>query len=104
LCTGAGSLALLSDGKAPRAAPFGFLKPYPRIESIMNVQTLLLVTILALGLSGCLANNTERGLAGAAGGAAIAGATGGSAVTGAVVGGAAGYFCNDLKVPGCRNR
>jgi hypothetical protein len=62
-----------------------------------------LLLILATGLSGCLANDTERGLAGAAGGAVIAGATGGSPVTGAVVGGAAGYFCRDLNVPGCRN-
>jgi hypothetical protein len=56
-----------------------------------------------MGLSGCLANDTERGIAGAAGGAVIAGATGGSPLTGAVVGGAAGYLCRDLNVPGCRN-
>ena len=42
-------------------------------------------------------------IAGAAGGAVISGATGGSPVTGAVIGGAAGYFCRDLNVPGCRN-
>lgn len=68
----------------------------------MPMRTLLLMSTLALTLSGCLANDTERGLAGAAGGAVIAGATGGSPVTGAVVGGAAGYFCRDLNVPGCR--
>ncbi len=69
----------------------------------MTIKSYILVGIAAFGLTGCLANDTERGLAGAAGGAVIAGATGGSPVTGAVVGGAAGYFCRDLNVPGCRN-
>ncbi|MBN8631906.1 MAG: hypothetical protein J0L76_13745 [Rhodobacterales bacterium] len=53
---------------------------------------------VALTLSGCLDTDTERGLAGAAGGAVIADVTGGNAVTGAVVGGAAGVFCDDLGV------
>ena len=52
----------------------------------------------ALALSGCLNTDTERGLAGAAGGAVIADATGGNALTGAVIGGAAGVFCDDLGV------
>lgn len=69
----------------------------------MTLKPTLLVAILVLGLSGCLENNTQRGVAGAVGGAAISGVTGGSPVTGAVVGGAAGYLCNDLNVPGCRN-
>lgn len=69
----------------------------------MTMKPVLLLAAL-VGLSGCLANNTERGVAGAAGGAVISGVTGGSPVTGAVIGGAAGYFCNDLNVPGCRNR
>ncbi len=51
-------------------------------------------------LSACLQTDTERGLAGAAGGAVIADVTGGSPVTGAIVGGAAGVFCDDLGV--CR--
>jgi osmotically inducible lipoprotein OsmB len=54
-------------------------------------------------LSLCLANDTERGIAGAAGGAVIWGVTGGSPVTGAVIGGAAGYFCRYLIVLGCIN-
>jgi osmotically inducible lipoprotein OsmB len=66
--------------------------------------SLLLILPFTFALSGCLENDSQRGLAGAAGGAVIAGATGGSAVTGAVVGGAAGYFCRDLNVPGCRNK
>jgi len=56
-----------------------------------------------MALAGCLANDTERGLAGAAGGAVIAEFAGGSPVAGAVVGGAAGYFCRDLNVPDCIN-
>lgn len=67
----------------------------------MRLTFIALATAATLGLSGCLASDTERGLAGAAGGAVIAGATGGSPVTGAVVGGAVGYFCRDLRVPGC---
>ncbi|NEY90459.1 hypothetical protein [Tabrizicola oligotrophica] len=66
-----------------------------------NPIALAFVILSALGLTGCLANDTERGLVGAAGGAVIADATGGSPLTGAVIGGAAGYFCRDLRVPGC---
>lgn len=62
----------------------------------------ILLPALVLTLAGCLDTNAERGLAGAAGGALIGDALGGNAVTGAVVGGAAGYFCRDLNVPGCR--
>lgn len=69
----------------------------------MPLKSFLLLSAFSLGLSGCLASDAERGLAGAAGGAVIGGATGGSPLTGAVVGGAAGYFCRDLNVPGCRN-
>lgn len=70
----------------------------------MTIKSYILIGIAAFALSGCLNSDAERGLAGAAGGAVIAGATGGNAVTGAVIGGAGGYFCRDLKVPGCRNR
>lgn len=69
----------------------------------MTIRPLLLAIAAATALSGCLANDTERAVAGAAGGAVIGSATGGSPVTGAVIGGAAGYFCRDLNVPGCRN-
>lgn len=68
----------------------------------MHTKFILLLPVV-IGLGGCLENDTERGLVGAAGGAVISGATGGSPVTGAVIGGAAGYFCNDLNVPGCEN-
>lgn len=65
-------------------------------------KTPKLLGILAatLALSACLDTDTERGLAGAAGGAVIAEATGGNAVTGAVIGGAAGVFCDDAGI--CR--
>jgi osmotically inducible lipoprotein OsmB len=61
------------------------------------VKSLAAVALVAT-LAGCLTNDTERGLAGAAGGAVIADAMGGSALTGAVVGGAAGVFCDDAGI------
>lgn len=64
------------------------------------MKTVKLVALLActVALSGCLDTDAERGVAGAAGGAVVADAFGGNALTGAVVGGAAGVFCDDLKV------
>jgi len=66
----------------------------------MKIARVLGLMAAALALPGCLTTDTERGLAGAAGGAVIADVTGGNAVTGAVIGGAAGVFCDDLGV--CR--
>jgi hypothetical protein len=54
--------------------------------------------VVIAALAGCLDNDAERGLAGAAGGAVIADATGGSALTGALIGGAAGVFCDDVNL------
>ena len=51
-----------------------------------------------VGLTACLDNDTERGLAGAAGGAIAADALGGNAAVGAVVGGGAGVFCDDVGI------
>lgn len=68
----------------------------------MSFKSLLLVPAI-FGLAGCLENNTQRGVAGAAGGAIISGVTGGSPITGAVVGGAAGYLCKDLNIAGCQS-
>ncbi|MFN6924753.1 MAG: hypothetical protein ACK4P8_03810 [Tabrizicola sp.] len=65
-----------------------------------TARSFSVMMMMALMLSGCLTTDTERGLAGAAGGAVIADLTGGNAVTGAVIGGAAGVFCDDLGV--CR--
>ncbi len=70
-----------------------------------SFRTLILVPLLALGLAGCVnTTRAERTAVGAVGGAVVAEAVGGNAVTGAVVGGAAGYFCDQLNVPGCRKR
>jgi len=49
-------------------------------------------------LSGCLDNDLERGVAGAAVGVVVADATGGNVVTGAVIGGAAGVLCDDINL------
>lgn len=72
----------------------------------MTLRPLILsaACLAAFSLSGCLENNAQRGVAGAAGGAVLSGVTGNNPVTGAVIGGAAGYFCKDLGVPGCRNK
>ncbi len=59
------------------------------------------VALAAVGLlAGCLENDAERGVVGAAGGAVVADAIGGNALTGAVIGGAAGVFCDDAGI--CR--
>ena len=68
----------------------------------MRIKTLLVLPLLALPLAGCLETRGEQAAVGAVGGAVVADALGGNAVTGAVVGGAAGYFCKDLNVPGCK--
>lgn len=70
----------------------------------MFKKSWLLLPILATALSGCLENDTQRAAAGAVGGAVIADAVGGNALTGAVIGGTAGYFCDELNVPGCHKR
>lgn len=64
----------------------------------MSIRTLLAAAVAAFALAGCLETDTERGLAGAAGGAVVADAFGGNALTGAVVGGAAGVFCDDAGI------
>ena len=53
---------------------------------------------LVASLAGCLDNDAERGVAGAAAGALIADATGNRALTGAVIGAGAGVFCDDAGV------
>ena len=64
----------------------------------MQITKLLVGLALVATLAGCLDNDTERGLAGAAGGAVVADALGGNAAVGAVVGGAAGVFCDDAGI------
>jgi osmotically inducible lipoprotein OsmB len=54
-----------------------------------------------LSLSACLETDTQRGIAGAAGGAVVADVIGVNPVTGAVIGGAGGFFCDDLNVALC---
>ncbi|NBD30381.1 MAG: hypothetical protein GVY31_10150 [Alphaproteobacteria bacterium] len=62
---------------------------------------LVLACVAAAGLSACLDNDLERGLAGAAGGAVVADAFGGDPVTGAIAGGAAGALCDEFTTA-CR--
>lgn len=61
----------------------------------------LLITLSLVATGATVAacdSDAERGLVGAAGGAAISKATGGDALTGAVLGGTAGVFCDDFGV------
>lgn len=60
--------------------------------------------ILALGLfvAACGSTDLERGVSGAAIGAAGAYAVGGSPIAGAVAGGAAGALCDDAGLRGCQ--
>ncbi len=61
-----------------------------------TIFTIALLTSVGI-LSAC-DSDAERGLVGAAGGAAISKATGGDAGTGAILGGLAGVFCDDAGV------
>jgi hypothetical protein len=72
----------------------------------MGILKLAFAATAAVSLAACDTINTdaERGLAGAATGAVLSDAFGGNAFTGALVGGTAGYFCDELNVPGCRPR
>ncbi|MEL6914233.1 MAG: hypothetical protein AAFP13_07005 [Pseudomonadota bacterium] len=57
-----------------------------------------LALVAFVTLAGCLDNDLERGVAGAAGGAVVDRALGGDGTTGAIIGGAAGVFCDDAGV------
>lgn len=70
----------------------------------MQTLRILAVVGLVVPLAGCLENDVERGVAGAAAGAVLASVTDNDVATGAVLGAAAGVFCDDLNVPGCVNR
>ncbi|WP_107497026.1 hypothetical protein [Thalassobius sp. I31.1] len=64
----------------------------------MSVKHIAAALFTFTVLAGCLDNDLERGVAGAAAGAVISDATGGSATTGAIIGGAAGVFCDDVNI------
>jgi osmotically inducible lipoprotein OsmB len=74
------------------------------MRASISLRLAAALTASTFALSGCLETDAERGLAGAAGGAVVGNALGVNPVTGAVIGGAAGYFCDELNVPGCRPR
>lgn len=62
-------------------------------------RTLITFSLIAMAATvAACDSDAERGLVGAAGGAAISKATGGDALTGAVLGGAAGVFCDDAGI------
>lgn len=59
-----------------------------------------LAALALVALAGCLDNDAERGVAGAAAGALIADEVGLTRTQGALIAGAAGVFCDDAGV--CR--
>jgi hypothetical protein len=69
-----------------------------RRKSRMRYTRIIVAVALVGSLAGCLQNDAERGVAGAAAGAVIADATGNSAVTGAIIGAGAGVFCDDAGI------
>ena len=66
-------------------------------------KTLVIVAFMSTALSGCLQNDGQRALAGAAGGALVADAVGVDPLTGALIGGAGGALCNDANIQFCQN-
>jgi len=66
----------------------------------MQKTSIILAAVAVFGLAGCLDNDAERGVAGAAGGLAAAEVFGTDPATTAVAGAAAGVFCDDAGI--CR--
>ena len=68
----------------------------------MVIKNILLASLFATSLAGCMATPTERGLAGAVVGAAIADATDQNMVAGASLGALAGAAsCGVPGLPAC---
>lgn len=61
-------------------------------------KSLIVLAFLSTALSGCLENNGQRALAGAAIGAGLAGVTGNDPATGGLIGLGAGALCRDARV------
>lgn len=59
-------------------------------------KSLILLAFVSTALAGCMQNDAQRALVGAATGAVVADATGGNALTGALVGGAVGATCDEI--------
>lgn len=64
----------------------------------MLKKTWIVAVVAMVALSGCLKNDTQRVVVGAAAGAVVADAMGGNAITGAAIGGAAGLVCDDVNL------
>ncbi len=66
----------------------------------MQIKVWTIAAILVTTLSGCLENDGERAVAGAAAGAIIADATDNNVLAGAAIGAGAGALCDDAGI--CR--
>ena len=66
--------------------------PKPRQDPMF--KTAILVAVLSTTLAGCMANDAQRALIGAAGGAVVADVTGNDMATGALIGGGIGLIAH----------
>jgi osmotically inducible lipoprotein OsmB len=66
------------------------------------MRKLILLSLIALPLAGCVTNDVQRGLIGAGAGAVLADVTDNNVATGALIGGIAGTLCDDVAVCGPR--
>ncbi|MEM9434856.1 MAG: hypothetical protein AAGA12_13110 [Pseudomonadota bacterium] len=64
----------------------------------MRKLTLICAALATATTLAACDTDAERGVLGAAGGAALSKVTGGDPLTGAIIGGAAGVFCDDAGI------
>ncbi|WP_375255108.1 hypothetical protein [Yoonia sp.] len=68
----------------------------------MQKTSIILSTVAAFGLAGCLENDVERGVVGAGAGLVAAELLGTDRTGSMVVGAAAGVLCDDAGVSACQ--
>ncbi|HEV8033791.1 hypothetical protein [Yoonia sp.] len=68
----------------------------------MQKTSIILATVAVFGLAGCLDNDVERGVAGAAGGLVAAELLGTDRTGTMLAGAAVGVLCDDAGVRACR--
>ncbi len=68
----------------------------------MQKKSIVLAAVAMFSLAGCLEGDTERGVAGAAGGLAASQVLGTDPTGTAIAGAAIGVLCDDAGINGCR--
>ena len=64
------------------------------------MRKLIILSLFALPLAGCVTNDVQRAAIGAGAGAVLADVTDNNVITGALIGGLAGTVCDDVSI--CR--